>query len=718
MAPSQTQTPSSRSANACEQCRKRKVKCSGDQPCRSCSRHRLQCTFGSAGRRRFSEAHVQGLLETIKQYEEQLNAQSTTTTPRVAATVNVHARAISPASDDGLPEPITFKEVPVSIGSKTSPAGTTTEQASGPAFESRVRSLFHSHTEGPTSVSPGEPPVVAAVAGVSPDGSEWCSTVDLVDGAAATLDLPSESEAHRLLELFLMHMGTNQHFLDLRNFSDSLTMLYQSPAAQQKQKATMWFTQYLLIMAMGKLMDDDTASSRDLPGAPYFAEAMRRLPPLHRLGSCGIIAVEILCLITTYLQWCDRRHDAYLYIGTAVRLAIALGCSLKASDQQCLPSERAHRVRVWWTAYMLDRRLSAALGLPSAADNRQISLELPGSAPGFQSAQALNVNVRIAHVTGDIMTSLYGNTALSELDLVRKIQSILKSLHDTGQSIPRKYIIDFSKKDLAVSRTGASLYLMLYQAVILCIRPLILQKVKAKVEGSPQSEVVSNTSNLCHSCTEASIKSIQILSTLQRQNQLARFGFFDLDATFSAAFILIMKGFIHGTKSPPAELRLAGEALGFLSREGNKAARQRLSDMMQLSSHVWSPQVVSDTWAGIRSQGPPGDPGLAKFNVTSAEESIAALHRAQREADASNQGQQPFPTLADMPPWDDGGAGQMDLDGDAAFLGLDLTNSFGPELDLAAPGIYSSFNDPGLPLTGVDHLDWAEIEKMFASRSA
>lgn len=46
---------------------------------------------------------------------------------------------------------------------------------------------------------------------------------------------------------------------------------------------------------------------------------------------------------------------------------------------------------------------------------------------------------------------------------MRKIQSILKSLHDTGQSIPRKYIIDFSKKDLAVSRTGASLYLMLYQ---------------------------------------------------------------------------------------------------------------------------------------------------------------------------------------------------------------------------------------------------------------
>lgn len=257
-----------------------------------------------------------------------------------AATINVHARAISPASDDGLPEPITFKEVPVSVGSKTSPgsssslplriarlthpaAGTTTEQASGPAFESRVRSLFHSHTEGdsrqlPTLTPVGEQAASATAAGLSPDGSEWCSTVDLVDGAP-TLDLPTEPEAHRLLELFLMHMGTNQHFLDLRNFSDSLTLLYQNPTSQKKQKSTMWFTQYLLIMAMGKLMDDDTASSRDLPGASYFAEAMRRLPPLHRLGSCGIIAVEILCLVTTYLQWCDRRHDAYLYVSVSLQ---------------------------------------------------------------------------------------------------------------------------------------------------------------------------------------------------------------------------------------------------------------------------------------------------------------------------------------------------------------------------------------------------------------
>lgn len=38
-----------------------------------------------------------------------------------------------------------------------------------------------------------------------------------------------------------------------------------------------------------------------------------------------------------------------------MRLAVALGCARPYEEQDCLPSEKAHRVRVWWTAFMLDR---------------------------------------------------------------------------------------------------------------------------------------------------------------------------------------------------------------------------------------------------------------------------------------------------------------------------------------------------------------------------
>lgn len=77
---------------------------------------------------------------------------------------------------------------------------------------------------------------------------------------------------------------------------------------------TPWFTLYLLVMAMGKLMEEDPREVRGPPGAFWFAEAMRRLPPLHSISEYGIVGLEILCLATTYLQWNDRKNDAYFFV--------------------------------------------------------------------------------------------------------------------------------------------------------------------------------------------------------------------------------------------------------------------------------------------------------------------------------------------------------------------------------------------------------------------
>jgi hypothetical protein len=59
--------------------------------------------------------------------------------------------------------------------------------------------------------------------------------------------------------------------------------------------------------------------------------------------------------------------------------------------------------------------------------------------------------------------ALYGNKSITQLELVRKIQDILQELHDTGRSFPKTLVLDFNQPLRAVTRTGASLYLMLFQ---------------------------------------------------------------------------------------------------------------------------------------------------------------------------------------------------------------------------------------------------------------
>lgn len=59
--------------------------------------------------------------------------------------------------------------------------------------------------------------------------------------------------------------------------------------------------------------------------------------------------------------------------------------------------------------------------------------------------------------------ALYGNTSITQLDLVKRIQDILKELSEIGRSFPQALILDFTRPLGTVTRTGSSLYLMLFQ---------------------------------------------------------------------------------------------------------------------------------------------------------------------------------------------------------------------------------------------------------------
>ncbi|KXG48290.1 Transcription factor [Penicillium griseofulvum] len=402
------------------------------------------------------------------------------------------------------------------------------------------------------------------------------------------------------------------------------------------------------------------------------------------MGGEGVVAVEILTLIATYLQWCDRKHDAYLYIGLALRLAIALGCNLREIDQRCLPSQSAHRLRLWWTVYMLDRRLSSGLGLAAGADERQLRTELPRNAMGFQSPIALAINVRIARVTDDIMSSLYGNKSITQLELVQKIQQILQELHETGRSFPKSLMLDFNRPLQLVTRTGASLYLMLFQSP----------------DPAP-----SMLLRLCDTCDEAATRSLAILESLRRQQTIPRYGFFDLDATFSAAFVLVMVGFLNKSQSqPPPALEQAFRVLQFLSESGNSAAKRRLQDIAQSYSHVWPDHAFnanvshSDTAPQNKTQPPTASPGSRQDALLTSSGSPPYMAVA-----SSSQGDHQD-EIRLLEPWSN-----MEAP-DAMF---DMQGDWDLDLSGEAEGIYSSFHNPTLPLTGVDYIDWLEIEKVF-----
>lgn len=188
-----------------------------------------------------------------------------------------------------------------------------TELASGPAFEFRVKSIFRNHIGNRALLPPDISVATLSSAQSDRPVSQWENATDLVNGVPPPTLLERE-RSYELFDTFISLLGVNQHFLDSRVFLDSMDLLYHDDSSRSSQMQSIWFTQYLLVMAVAMLIGSPAEGSRIPPGNDLFAEAMRRIPPVHDMGSHGVISVEILCLIALYLQWCDRKHDAYLYV--------------------------------------------------------------------------------------------------------------------------------------------------------------------------------------------------------------------------------------------------------------------------------------------------------------------------------------------------------------------------------------------------------------------
>lgn len=201
-----------------------------------------------------------------------------------------------------------------SIGDAILSRETVQELPPGPVFESRMRSILRDHADRqrPTGISP-ESNTFEDVQLPDRPVYEWRSANDLIASQPPPKAL-SKAESSRLVDLFISQMGIDQHFVDPRAFYDAMVLLYKDEHTRTAQMQSIWFIQYLLLMALGMLISSPSTEKGRAPGCSYFAEAMRRLPPTYQLGSHGIISVEILCLITLYLQWRDRKHEAYVHV--------------------------------------------------------------------------------------------------------------------------------------------------------------------------------------------------------------------------------------------------------------------------------------------------------------------------------------------------------------------------------------------------------------------
>lgn len=122
--------------------------------------------------------------------------------------------------------------------------------------------------------------------------------------------LPTSDFALFLINTVKFRCGQLFHLFDEETFMQSFAK-FHSNGHPKEPVGALWYSHYLLVLALGKALVVIFTNGTKPPGSELFVEGMRTLPDIGLEGSEPIQTMEILCCAALYLQCLDKRKAAY-----------------------------------------------------------------------------------------------------------------------------------------------------------------------------------------------------------------------------------------------------------------------------------------------------------------------------------------------------------------------------------------------------------------------
>ena len=271
------------------------------------------------------------------------------------------------------------------------------------------------------------------------------STQDRVD-----LRLPPPHKALSLIEEFFDKFNC---VFPLFHQSSFMRLIEKHYTRERGDRPEFWAALNVALALAHRLraMSSTVAPHEDAQAWGYLRNALHVVPELT-LRNPNLLGVQAILGMAVILQGTPNPQPASTLVASAIRMSLHLGLHQSAQGLQCSSVEKEQRVRVFWTAYILDKDFSLQLCQPPLLHDDDLSIDLPSEQPedglGYihsidrlTTINFFRMRVLLAIIEGRIYNKLYSSKAQTQSPQGRlqAVQHLGAMLDNWKHSIPFEF---------------------------------------------------------------------------------------------------------------------------------------------------------------------------------------------------------------------------------------------------------------------------------------
>ncbi|KAF8470534.1 fungal-specific transcription factor domain-containing protein [Kalaharituber pfeilii] len=546
-----------RVTRACDECRRKKIKCDGKHPCTHCTVYSYDCTYDQPSNRRRNPGpqYIEGLEKDKQQlstliklirpdidpFDSKFNAEKLISEMRDARRPN---GSVSDSVEDGISDSSDSDSM---LESMVEAAGRLEIDETGAMdFHGHSSSIaFLAHIRSNFQRVLGEDVATSIKAAVPKGFQSVCAPQP-----AEKHILPSREVASVLVESCLDDACALMKFVHRPTFDMMFNRMYVIPQAEWGTQEKAFLPLLYQALAVGCLFteaEEMGVAHAITEGTKYFLAGRR----LVEITDCrNIPALQAVILMIIFLQSSTKMSTCYSYVGIALSAAVRMGLH-RSMNLKLSPIEREVRKRIFWVVRKMDTYVSALLGLPKGIADEDIDQEMPLEVDDEYITEneikeqpdgtiaimsVVNAHTRLLSIMAKVVKAIYplkqgcgsgGSYAVS----FATIKGIENDLQAWGNSLPTLPTID---GDIS-PRFRKSRYLLdmaYYHVQMMMYRPFLHYICSPVPHGSNATQAARN-------CIRVAIRIVNLADTMKERGVLNGAYWFTMYTTFFATVSLL-----------------------------------------------------------------------------------------------------------------------------------------------------------------------------------